>query len=353
MPEDARQHPRREAPGDGPPVRILRLRQFGALFRRNGHPVVRLQEQPVLGQEPGKQHPVPLLVCHLVTKPADLLRARPQVTAVSKLPPSGSQPVSELLLSGRHRLVGRAPVHGKRLQRVTGRRLGNAPGAEDHLGQLAANVGGEGRVGAGHGDRRPLVTSPGGNLPSFVPVMLVFLIRIVCLETHCRVHLFLGQAPPFSHRPIAAVFCYEQVVDVGRRNSATGQGRAAERHGRVDDYSPAVSGWVPTASILVGSVGEVDLLGELFNDRRDCPLPAAQQVQDGVALVSNSTKHIGAVSEEDVMSDMDCAENLLRLLESAPDPLKRDAVIEERLDEQQLDQLKEGKMRRGQLLGRA
>ena len=73
-PENLRQHPGRVTCRQRPAVRrTLVRRQLIALRQRDRHPFLLVNEQMVLGQEPGEQHPVPVLVGALVDQPVDRL----------------------------------------------------------------------------------------------------------------------------------------------------------------------------------------------------------------------------------------------------------------------------------------
>ena len=100
-----------------------------------------MEEQVVLGEEAGEQHPVPLLVGDLLDQhrrcpamrtppPRALARSR---SAVRRPRSSGDRPAGDSAL-----LDAQAGEGG------TGRRLGEAAGGDDRLLEVAAELGGEG-----------------------------------------------------------------------------------------------------------------------------------------------------------------------------------------------------------------
>ena len=123
-PENLRQHPGRVACRQRPAVRRTFVRrQLIALRQRDRHPFLLVDEQMVLGQEPGEQHPVPVLVGALVDQAVDGLRSGLRIALVAKLPSVRPQPVTELALvhaemPARLRAADRQP-----LQRDLGRSL--------------------------------------------------------------------------------------------------------------------------------------------------------------------------------------------------------------------------------------
>ena len=87
-PKDLRQHSRHERLGHLPAVRAQALpRQFRALLQRHRNAGYGFDQQPVLRQEPGEQHPVPVFVGDLVGQPPYLLLRGQTIPLITQLPP--------------------------------------------------------------------------------------------------------------------------------------------------------------------------------------------------------------------------------------------------------------------------
>ena len=100
------------------PIEVdLREENDGDVLHRDWYPRGWLDEETVLGQKPGEQHPVPVLVSALVDQPVDGLRASLRIALVAKLASVRPQPVAKLALvhaemRARLRCANRKPLHG-------------------------------------------------------------------------------------------------------------------------------------------------------------------------------------------------------------------------------------------------
>src|ERR1035441_9590519 len=97
-----------------------------------------MNEEMVLGQEPGEEHPVPVLVGAFVDEAAGGLRSGLRIALVAKLPSVGAQPIAKLPLvnaemPARLRVADRQP-----LQRGPGRSLRLPPCGFDGVLQAVA-----------------------------------------------------------------------------------------------------------------------------------------------------------------------------------------------------------------------
>ena len=91
--EDPRQDLGREASRHPPRIRLVQLGgEVGALGKRHRRPVLRVDQEPVLGEEASEEQAVPLLVGALRKQQLDRL------TLVSQLPALRPQPSTEILL---------------------------------------------------------------------------------------------------------------------------------------------------------------------------------------------------------------------------------------------------------------
>ena len=72
-PEDLRQHPLGAAGGEDPHIHAVFLGQFLGLGQADGHVLLRLDQQTVLGQEPGEEHPMPVFVGALAGQVVNLV----------------------------------------------------------------------------------------------------------------------------------------------------------------------------------------------------------------------------------------------------------------------------------------
>ena len=111
--ENLRQHPagitrRKDEAVRGRWVSILG--QFFALFQADGH-AVRVHEQMILGQEPGEEHPMPILVGEFLGQLVNGLRFI-RVPQVACLTAPGSQPVSQFLLLRSEMRERLGDIHG-------------------------------------------------------------------------------------------------------------------------------------------------------------------------------------------------------------------------------------------------
>ena len=92
--KDLRQHPLREAARQLPPIHLLIARQLAALVEADCHARLGFNEQVVLGEEPGEQHPVPVLVSALLHEMVNRSDATPLITTITELPDMESAAIS-------------------------------------------------------------------------------------------------------------------------------------------------------------------------------------------------------------------------------------------------------------------
>ena len=95
-PEYLRQHALSKATGNSQPVFIGLPGQFLAFRERDRHAAFRFNEQFCLGEEPGEQHAVPMLVSTFRGKPADGLRPAP-IALVAKLVTMSPEAIAQRL----------------------------------------------------------------------------------------------------------------------------------------------------------------------------------------------------------------------------------------------------------------
>ena len=133
--EDRRQHPRGVAGGEHPGVGLAFLaRELGDLGERDRDAGLRVDQQVVLGEEPGEQHPVPVLV-------GDLGDER---VVASELTFLRTQRPTELAVGLGELVEGLVAVDGERGQRGTGCGLGGRSGLHDRAVQDLAEFAREG-----------------------------------------------------------------------------------------------------------------------------------------------------------------------------------------------------------------
>ena len=133
-----RQHPFCEAAGKRPAVLPLLASQFLAVRQRHGDARFRIDQEFVLRQEAGEQHPVPVLVGHLVSESVDRLDAGLQIAAVPELAPVRPQPAPQVLLRRGHRRVGAAGADREHGECVAGPGLARPPRCLDRRGKSVA-----------------------------------------------------------------------------------------------------------------------------------------------------------------------------------------------------------------------
>ena len=117
-------------------------REFLAFGERHGHARFRLDQQIVLRQEAGEEHPVPVLVGHLVDQAVDGLHAGIRIVPVSELATVRPQAPPEVLLCRGHRRVGAGVADREHAERVAGAGLTSAPRGLDGRGEPVAQFGG-------------------------------------------------------------------------------------------------------------------------------------------------------------------------------------------------------------------
>ena len=140
-PEDLGQHLRCPAPGRLPRILTPLPREFLALGKRDGHTRLRLDQKLVLGQEPGEQHPVPVLVGRLVRQAIDLLLTGPAVGPVPELPAVSAQTAPQFPLRVGHARIRLGVAHREHGQRFAGALFARPPGTLDRPRELVAQTG--------------------------------------------------------------------------------------------------------------------------------------------------------------------------------------------------------------------
>ena len=134
-PEDLRQHPLGAAGGEDPHVHAFFLGQFLGLGQADGHVLFRLDQQIVLGQEPGKEHPMPVLVGALADQVVDGQPAG-RVLPVPELPRPGAEMVAQFALGRLHVRVRLVVVDRQGFQGGASADLGRVAGLDDHALQF-------------------------------------------------------------------------------------------------------------------------------------------------------------------------------------------------------------------------
>ena len=152
--EHLRQHGVGETGGKRPlvhafiplPARAVVL--FGkrlALVQRDGDAHFRFDEQVVLGEETGEQHPVPMLVGALLRQMVDGLGACAVVQPIAQLAGVGAQTAPQVPLRFVQVLVRVSIANRECSQSGAGTRLGNATRIGDGAFKLPSGFGGERR----------------------------------------------------------------------------------------------------------------------------------------------------------------------------------------------------------------
>ena len=141
-PEDPRQHQLGEAAGQHPAVLPLLMRQLLAVRQRHGDSGFGFDEELVLRQEAGEQHPVPVLVGRLVGEAVDLLLAGLRVAPIPELTSVRPQASPQVQFRGGHRRVRARIAHREDAERVAGAGFTHAPRRLDGRGEPVAQVSG-------------------------------------------------------------------------------------------------------------------------------------------------------------------------------------------------------------------
>ena len=149
-PEDAGQHRRGVPGGEDPGVALALLgRELPDVGDRDRR-ALGVEQQVVLGEEPGEQHPVPLLVRDLLDEQWDAQRPDPAAQGLGALAERGAQAAQLGRQAGR----GLGVLDAETGEGGSGRRLGQRPrtrsGAGDRLVEVATELGGEGRHRSDH-----------------------------------------------------------------------------------------------------------------------------------------------------------------------------------------------------------
>ena len=155
--EDPGQHLLGASSGELPRVQSLVAGELPAIVQRDVGTGLGFDEEPVLGEKTGEEHPVPVLVGDFVGESRDLLGAGFPVVAVAELAGAAAEAVTEGPLGLCRGVEGAAKVDREGFQRLAGARFGGAAGLLDGAGEPGAEVGGEG--GHGNENRHPVVSS--------------------------------------------------------------------------------------------------------------------------------------------------------------------------------------------------
>jgi hypothetical protein len=90
-----------------------------------------MDQQAILGEEPRKEHPVPVFESDFVGEAIDRLGSALRVSGIPELSTMRSKGVSEHALLERHVSKRLVVIDAKRLQRLVGAGLGFAPRSGD------------------------------------------------------------------------------------------------------------------------------------------------------------------------------------------------------------------------------
>src|SRR5213075_787632 len=92
-----------------------------------------LQEKVILCEQPGKEHPIPVLVGNLLQKVVDLLSLAAAVSIIAKLARMGAEADTQVTKVPGHSLVWFCLMNRKSLKRLPGPVFGNVPPGDDSL----------------------------------------------------------------------------------------------------------------------------------------------------------------------------------------------------------------------------
>ena len=138
--------PRRQNPARTPSANgVVQQKQHHVALGeelRHRRQLVGPDQEMVLRQEAGEQHPVPVLVGHLVDQAVDGLHAGIRIVPVSELAPVRSQAPPQVLIRRRHRQVRASVADREHAEHVAGAGLARAPRGLDGRGEPVAKVGG-------------------------------------------------------------------------------------------------------------------------------------------------------------------------------------------------------------------
>jgi len=130
----------RTARGEHPDVDSFFVGQFFGLFQTDRHAHLRLDQQAAVGQEPGKEHSVPVFVGALARQVIDL-EAAGAVLPVAELSCPGAEVVAQGALVRGHVLVRLIVVDGQGFQGRARAGLGHVAGLDDHAFQVTSEIG--------------------------------------------------------------------------------------------------------------------------------------------------------------------------------------------------------------------
>ena len=150
--ENLGQHLLREAAGERQPVLALLAGEFAALVHCHRLPRLGLDQEIVLREIAGEEHPVPVLVGDLALQPGDGLRAPLRITGVTELLTVRAQPVAQTALRRVLHAAPRLMVSDRELfERLDGARLRDTARPLHGIFEVLAKFGSE----RGHGRNLP------------------------------------------------------------------------------------------------------------------------------------------------------------------------------------------------------
>ena len=114
--------------------------QLLAVGQGDGNARLRLDQQIVLCQEAGEQHPVPMLVGDLMGESVDLLHAGLRIETVAELPPVRAQAAPEILIRRRQGLMRPCVAGRQHPQGVARAGLAGTTSRLDGPGELVADL---------------------------------------------------------------------------------------------------------------------------------------------------------------------------------------------------------------------
>ena len=138
-PEDLRKHALGATRSERPHILAGFLGQLLGFAQAHCHPTLWFDQEFVLGQEAGEQHPVPVFVRALRDKVLDA-ELSSRLLLVAKLAGPRAELVARLLVFRRHVLVETRLVHGQRFEGGTRAGFGHVARLDDHALELASQI---------------------------------------------------------------------------------------------------------------------------------------------------------------------------------------------------------------------
>lgn len=86
---------------------------------------------------------------------------------------------------------------------------------------------------------------------------------------------------------------------------------------------------------------KLNLLCKFGDDFRDNPLSSRQQLENRITLILDLQVQIFPIREKTLPGEMSGFKNVRSFVQSFPDPLKTDPMIQKLLHEQQVDEIEE------------